>query len=193
MTRHDDASTYADLLARLGDDGTKELFRRLLEEAIQELSDAELTAQIGADRHQRSESRLNYRNGVRPRTLSTPAGDVELRIPTIPFRTETSGLRGSPRDVHRPERRLLESRPTRRRRCREDDADHRSRRSRRSTDRTMATRTHHLRISRLTPTTPSFTERVRPLPRHRTWVPGARFDATSQTSWAALFTQLGTR
>ncbi len=32
MTRHDDASTYADLLARLGDDGTKELFRRLLEE-----------------------------------------------------------------------------------------------------------------------------------------------------------------
>ena len=32
MTRHDDASTCADLLARLGDDGTKELFRRLLEQ-----------------------------------------------------------------------------------------------------------------------------------------------------------------
>lgn len=83
MTRHDDASTYADLLARLGDDGTKELFRRLLEEALQELIDAELTAQIGADRHQRSDSRSNYRNGVRPRTLSTPAGDVELRIPKV--------------------------------------------------------------------------------------------------------------
>jgi len=26
MAHHDDASTYADLLARLGDDGTKELF-----------------------------------------------------------------------------------------------------------------------------------------------------------------------
>jgi putative transposase len=83
MTRHDDASTYADLLARLGDDGTKELFRRLLEEALQELIDAELTAQIGADRHQRSDSRSNYRNGARSRTLSTPAGDVELRIPKV--------------------------------------------------------------------------------------------------------------
>lgn len=83
MTPHDDASTYADLLARLGDDGTKELFRRLLQEALQELIDAELTAQIGADRHQRSESRQNYRNGGRPRMLSTPAGDVELRIPKV--------------------------------------------------------------------------------------------------------------
>lgn len=83
MTRHDDASTYADLLARLGDDGTKELFRRLLQEALQELIDAELTAHIGADRHQRSESRQNYRNGGRPRMLSTPAGDVELRIPKV--------------------------------------------------------------------------------------------------------------
>jgi putative transposase len=83
MTHTDDASTYADLLARLGDDGTKELFRRLLEEAIQELIDAELTAQIGADRHQRSDSRSNYRNGARPRTLSTPAGDLELRIPKV--------------------------------------------------------------------------------------------------------------
>lgn len=67
----------------MGDDGTKELFRRLLQEALQELIDAELTAHIGADRHQRSESRQNYRNGGRPRMLSTPAGDVELRIPKV--------------------------------------------------------------------------------------------------------------
>ena len=83
MTHHDDASTYADLLARLGDDGSKELFRRLLEDALQELIDAELTAQIGADRYQRSESRSNHRNGGRPKTLSTPAGDLELRIPKL--------------------------------------------------------------------------------------------------------------
>jgi len=83
MTHTDDASTYADLLARLGDEGSKELFRRLLEDAIQELIDAELTAQIGADRYQRSESRSNHRNGGRPKTLSTPAGDLELRIPKL--------------------------------------------------------------------------------------------------------------
>jgi hypothetical protein len=35
----DDASTYADLLARLGNDGAKELFRRLLEQALRDLVD----------------------------------------------------------------------------------------------------------------------------------------------------------
>lgn len=83
MAHHDDASTSADLLARLGDEGTKELFRRLLEQALQDLIDAELTAAIGADRYQRSEARSNYRNGGRSRLLSTPAGDVELRIPKV--------------------------------------------------------------------------------------------------------------
>lgn len=83
MAHHDDASIYADLLARLGDDGTKELFRHLLEQALQELIDAELTAQIGASRHERSDARSNYRNGGRSRLLSTPAGDVELRIPKV--------------------------------------------------------------------------------------------------------------
>jgi len=83
MAHHDDASTYADLLARLGDDGTKELFRRLLEQALQDLIDAELTSQVGARRHERSDARSNYRNGGRSRLLSTPAGDVELRIPKV--------------------------------------------------------------------------------------------------------------
>ena len=66
MARHDDASTYADLLACLGDDGTKELFRRLLEHALQDLIGTELTSRIGAPRHERSESRSNWRNGHGP-------------------------------------------------------------------------------------------------------------------------------
>jgi transposase-like protein len=83
MTRHDDASTFADVLAHFGDDGTKELFRGLLEQALQDLIDAEVTARIGAGRHERTDSRSNYRNGGRDRDLSTPAGDVELRIPKL--------------------------------------------------------------------------------------------------------------
>jgi len=83
MTHHDDAATFADVLAHFGDDGTKDLFRRLLEQALQELIDAEATAKIGAERHERTESRSNYRNGNRDRNLSTPAGDVELRIPKL--------------------------------------------------------------------------------------------------------------
>ncbi len=80
---HDDDARVADLLARLGDEGTRDLFRRLLERALQELVDGELTAAIGASPHQRTDSRTNHRNGGRTRLLSTPAGDVELRIPKV--------------------------------------------------------------------------------------------------------------
>jgi transposase-like protein len=83
MTHHDDASTFADVLAHFGNDGTKELFRRLLEQALQDLIDAEVTAKIGAGRHERTDTRSNYRNGNRDRDLSTPASDVELRIPKL--------------------------------------------------------------------------------------------------------------
>jgi len=46
-------------------------------------TDAELTAAIGAAPHERIETRSNQRNGSRSRLLSTPAGDVELRIPKV--------------------------------------------------------------------------------------------------------------
>lgn len=80
---HDDDARVADLLARLGDGDSKELFRRLLQQGMQDLIDAELTAAIGAAPHERSEARSNQRNGSRSRVLSTPAGDVELRIPKV--------------------------------------------------------------------------------------------------------------
>lgn len=82
MAHHDDAA-LADVLARLGDDGARDLFRRLLEQALQQLIDTELTAAIGARPHERTDARSNWRNGARARTLSTPAGDVELRIPKV--------------------------------------------------------------------------------------------------------------
>ena len=82
MTRQDDAR-LDDLLARLGDGDTKDLFRLLLQEGMQELIDAELTATIGAELHERTDTRTNQRNGSRARTLSTPAGDIELRIPKL--------------------------------------------------------------------------------------------------------------
>ena len=36
---------------------------------------------LGADRHERSAERLGYRNGYRPRVLTTHVGDIDLRIP----------------------------------------------------------------------------------------------------------------
>ena len=80
---HDDDARVADLLARLGEGDSRELFRRLLQHGMQELIDAELTAAIGAGPHERVESRSNQRNGSRSRLLSTPAGDIELRIPKV--------------------------------------------------------------------------------------------------------------
>ncbi len=83
MTYHDDASTFADVSAHFGDDGTKELFPRLLEQVLQDLIDAELTAQIWAGRPERIDSRSNYRSEHRDRTLASPYGDLELRIPNL--------------------------------------------------------------------------------------------------------------
>ncbi len=82
MTRTDDARV-ADLVARLGDPDATDLFRRLVQQGMQDLIDAELASAIGAERHERIETRMNQRNGTRSRSLSTPAGDVGLAIPKL--------------------------------------------------------------------------------------------------------------
>ena len=38
---------------------------------------------IGASPHQRTEARTGMRNGHRPRTITTTAGDLELKIPRL--------------------------------------------------------------------------------------------------------------
>ena len=38
---------------------------------------------IGAGPHERTDARTGQRNGSRPRTLTTTAGDLELRIPEL--------------------------------------------------------------------------------------------------------------
>jgi transposase-like protein len=53
------------------------------ETIYQALIDAELSAVIGAGPHERTETRTNHRNGSRPRTVSTTAGDLQLRIPKL--------------------------------------------------------------------------------------------------------------
>lgn len=72
-----------ELVGELGGEPVRDLFRDLLERSLQELIDAELTGAIGAEPHERTDSRTNQRNGGRPRMLSTPAGDVELRLPKV--------------------------------------------------------------------------------------------------------------
>jgi Recombinase/Transposase, Mutator family len=63
----------------------------------QALIEAELTAVIGAAPHERSAERTAHRNGHRPRTLTTPAGDLELRIPKLRAAGGVPGRRGGHR------------------------------------------------------------------------------------------------
>ena len=48
-----------------------------------EIMEAEVAAQVGAELGEISDERVTQRNGYRPRTLSTTAGDLELRIPKL--------------------------------------------------------------------------------------------------------------
>jgi putative transposase len=55
--------------------------RKLLETMLQSLVDAQATAHIGAEPHERSDTRTTQRNGSRPKTVTTASGDVTIKIP----------------------------------------------------------------------------------------------------------------
>ena len=59
-----------------------DLIRESVRVALQ-LIEAEATERIGAAPYERTESRVTERNGHRTRSLSTKAGDVDLRIPKL--------------------------------------------------------------------------------------------------------------
>ncbi len=59
------------------------LIQDALQLALQELIEAEATTVIGVGRYERTSERKTDRNGTRPRTLTTTAGDVGLRIPKL--------------------------------------------------------------------------------------------------------------
>lgn len=56
---------------------------RLLEAVMNSAMDAEAQGLCGAARGERGGGRTNSRNGYRPRTLKTAAGDLDLRIPKL--------------------------------------------------------------------------------------------------------------
>src|SRR3954447_9682217 len=59
------------------------LLRQLLTTFIDTLMSAEADAVCGADYGQRSQSRINVRNGYRTRELDTRAGTLDLAIPKL--------------------------------------------------------------------------------------------------------------
>lgn len=56
---------------------------RLLEQVVNQVLEAQVSEQIGADRYERTSERQGYRNGVRPRQLTTRVGRLTLRVPQV--------------------------------------------------------------------------------------------------------------
>src|SRR5918995_3426900 len=78
-----DQSALLELLDLLQGAEVDDRIRSAAATIYQALIEAELASVIGAQPHERTGSRLAQRNGHRPKTISTVAGDLELRIPKL--------------------------------------------------------------------------------------------------------------
>ena len=56
---------------------------KLLEQVSNQVLQAQVSEQLGAERYERTEERQGYRNGVRPRQLTTRVGKLTLRVPQV--------------------------------------------------------------------------------------------------------------
>ena len=78
-----DQSALLELLGELKLTDVTDRVRTATETLYQELIDAEAAAFIGAAPFERSPDRVTQRNGTRPSTLTTTAGELALRIPKL--------------------------------------------------------------------------------------------------------------
>jgi transposase-like protein len=78
-----DQSALLELLGELKLTDVNDRIRVATETLYQELIDAEAAAFIGAAPFERTPDRTTQRNGTRLRTLTTTAGELELRIPKL--------------------------------------------------------------------------------------------------------------
>src|SRR4051794_14380149 len=78
-----DNAALLEVLEAMQAAGVEDRVRTAAQTIYQALIDAELTNVIGAGPWERSPERAAQRNGSRPRTLTTTAGDLELRIPKL--------------------------------------------------------------------------------------------------------------
>jgi len=78
-----DQSALLELLEMLQGAEVDDRIRSAATTIYQALIEAELASVIGAGPHERTESRLAQCNGHRPKTITTVAGDLELRIPKL--------------------------------------------------------------------------------------------------------------
>ena len=79
-----------DFLIGLFSESKDEAFAKLMEALLNQVLKAESSEQLGVENYQRSNSRKDYRNGPRTRSLVTRVGRLELEVPrhrNVPFKT----------------------------------------------------------------------------------------------------------
>jgi putative transposase len=79
MTKEKGTPRVSALKALLTED--REFVREIMRAALQEILEAEMTAALGAEKSERTATRLGYRAGSYGRTLITRVGKLELRVP----------------------------------------------------------------------------------------------------------------
>jgi len=60
---------------------TQDGLAKLVEGVLNQILEAQVSESLRADRHERSEERVGYRNGYRPRQLYTRVGPITLQVP----------------------------------------------------------------------------------------------------------------
>lgn len=89
MTQVQFTLSEAEVLHVLSGD-REEAFKMLVKKILDQIMLAESAEQLGADRHERTGERQDYRNGTRTRMLTTRIGTIELEVPrhrNEPFHT----------------------------------------------------------------------------------------------------------
>ncbi|MGN0351798.1 MAG: IS256 family transposase [Roseburia sp.] len=79
-----------DEILQLLSNNRDDAFKTLLQESLNSILKAESTAQLGAEKYERSVERTDSRNGSRERQLHTRVGTIDLVVPrhrNVPFKT----------------------------------------------------------------------------------------------------------
>ena len=79
MTKREGKADLVDVKGLLGSDA--DYLRTMVESIVQATLEAEMTAALGAEKGERTPTRLGYRSGSYGRSLITRVGTLELRVP----------------------------------------------------------------------------------------------------------------
>jgi putative transposase len=83
LLTHYQVTLDAQTLQRLFSGDKDNQLGQLLEAVLNQVLDAQITEQLQAEPYERTEQRQGYRNGYKPRRLTTRVGRLTLRVPQV--------------------------------------------------------------------------------------------------------------